>query len=286
MTALPDPAELAPTRDPAAYGRRRLMSGGFWVMMGFCVLCLLAAAAIVTLGPRLMGTRPAASTRPVAPPTAPLVAQVPTPPPAAAPLVSGSPDEVAALGDRVSRLEAGDARVLGAAAEALAAAALTDATAQPRSFAAELAACERVLPASPQVLALRPLAGEGAPTRAALAEALADIASRASMAARAPGKGAGIMAQISYAVSRVVNVRRLDATGAGADAVLVRAQRRAADGDLEGAVAMLDKLSAAARTPLLGWSAEARRRIAIDQDVAALRAQAVVDLATARQPRS
>ncbi len=281
MTALPDPAELAPTRDPAAYGRRPLLSGGFWVMMGFCALCLAAAVAIVALGPRLLSPRRVAAFAP-AQAAAPAVAYAPSPSPIASPTDAGAPGQVAALGDRVARLESGQARALDAAAEALAAATLGDAAAQPRPFASQLAAFQRVLPASPDALALEPLAGQGAPTRAALAADLSDLAARVSVASRAPGNAAGIMAQITYAISRVVNVRRLDAGGTGADATLVRAQRRAVDGDIEGALASLDALSPAAGAPLQTWREKALRRIAIDGHIAGLRAQAVADLTAAR----
>jgi hypothetical protein len=283
MTALPDPAELAPTRDPAAYGGRRLLSGGFWVMMGFCALCLAAAVAIVALGPRLLTARRAAVFPPAATQApAPAIAYAPSATPLAPPVDAGAPGQVAALGDRVARLESGQARALDAAAEALAAAALGDAAAQPRPFASQLAAFQRALPASPDALALEPLAGQGAPTRAALAADLSDLAARVSVASRAPGKAAGIMAQITYAISRVVNVRRLDPGGTGADATLARAQHRAVDGDLEGALASLDALSPAAGAPLQAWREKALRRIAIDGHIAGLRSQAVADLTAAR----
>ena len=46
-----------------------------------------------------------------------------------------------------------------------------------------------------------------------------------------PDRHAGFMAQLAYAVSRVVSVRRVDAAGRGPDAVLAQAERRADDGD-------------------------------------------------------
>jgi hypothetical protein len=99
-----------------------------------------------------------------------------------------------------------------------------------------------------------------------------------SIAARSPAKKAGFMAQLGYAVSRVVSVRRVDAVGAGPDAVLARAQKRAADGDLEGALSMLDTLPGSARDELGDWRQRAQRRIDIDAHIAALRALALADL--------
>jgi len=110
MTALPDTAELAPTRDAAAYGGRRLMSAGFWAMMGVCVVCLLAAAGVVFLGPRLWAPRAAA----------PVLSPAPFPParvlgaPIAPAVVMTAP--TTPLEARVARLESGDARLLNAGA--------------------------------------------------------------------------------------------------------------------------------------------------------------------------
>jgi len=277
MTSVPDPAELAPTRDPAAYGRRRMLSAPFWAAMIFCVLCLVAAVLVATQAPRWFKARPVAAPVPAAAEPAP----APSPPIAAAlsaPVPQAAPPEVAALADRVSRLEGDQARIQDAAAAALAAAALSDAAAQPRPFADELAAFQRALPGSPDAQALSSLALQGAPTRAALAAELGDLAARVLVAARTPGKGASVMDQIAYAVSRVVDVRRVDAVGAGPDAVLTRAERAADSGDLERAVALLGAFTGPARASLSGWRDEAERRIEIDRHIAGLRAQALADM--------
>jgi hypothetical protein len=188
-------------------------------------------------------------------------------------------EQLAGLESRVRRLEDGEARGLDAAAAALAAASLSEAAAGPRPFGNELAAVERLTPNSPHVQALVPLAQVGAPTRADLAAELVDIAARVSIAAHTPAKDAGFISQFGYAFSRVVSIRRVDAVGSGPDAVLARAQRRAADGDLEGALNLLDSLPAPARAALGDWRERARRRIDIDDHIAALRALALADLA-------
>ena len=131
MTAPPDPAELAPTRDPRAYGRPRMMSGGFWVMMAFCGLCLAAAVFVTLLGPRLFVAKNLGASGPPIPAA---------PSPWKAPLPTPATNQVAASGDvsglesRLGRLELNQARALDAAAVALAATALSDAAAQPRPF--------------------------------------------------------------------------------------------------------------------------------------------------------
>jgi hypothetical protein len=279
MTAVPDPAELAPTRDPAAYAKRPLLTGGFWVMMVFCALCLLAAVAVVTLGPRLAPVKRAvAAASPAQPATPPLAAPLA----ALAPTTAPPSDTDTALAGRVQRLEGDQARIASAAAGALAAAALSDAAAKPAPFAGDLAAVARLLPGSPDALALTALAQQGAPTRAALATELTDLGAEVSTAARAPGKDASFMDRAFYAFSRVVTVRRVDTQATGTDAILARAEHSAEDGDLEGAVAVLDTLPAPAKASLAPWLDKAERRIEIDRHIAGLRAQAVADLAAAQ----
>jgi hypothetical protein len=273
MNAASDSAELAPSRDPQAYARRPLLSGVFWLMMAFCVLCLLAAAAVVVLGPRLAPVRQAAAveaTHAAAPPVAPAApfAQDVAP-------IQPSGD----IAGRVQRLETGQTRLADAAAGAIAAAALSDAAAKPAPFVADLAAVSRLLPGSPDAVALAPLAQEGAPTRAALAAELTDLASQVASAARAPGRNASFMDQAFYAFSRVVTVRRIDANATGMDAVLAKAERAADDGDLEGTMVLLDRLPDATKAVLAPWREKAERRIQIDQHIAALRAQAMANLA-------
>jgi hypothetical protein len=286
MSAVPDPAELAPTRDPAAYAARPLMSRGFWVMIAFCVVCLAGSVLVATLLPRLYPSHPASATKTAIPAATNPAAFAPpaSTPSTAAPVLAQA--DVTALSARVTRLEGDQGRIANAAAAALAAAALSDAAAQPRPFVNDLAVFARLLPGSPDALALAPLAETGAPTRAALATQLADLASQVSVASHAPGKGASFMDQAVYAVSRVVSIRRVSDGGTGPDAILVAAQHHAAEGDLEGAVAALDTLPAPARSALTAWRAAALRRIEIDQHIAGLRAQAVADLATARMAAS
>jgi hypothetical protein len=281
MSVLPESAELASDRH-VARGRRRGFGFGFWAMMTFAAACLIAAA-IVAIVYGVFGGH-AAAPKPVAPPP-PVTASAgpPTPafPPQASPATTPAlpGEQLATLENRVGRLEVGEARDLNAAAAALAAASLSQAAAGPRPFVDDLAAVERLMPGSPHVLALAPLASVGAPTRADLAAELADISARVSIAARTPAKHASFMAQLRYAVSRVVSIRRVDAVGPGPDAVLARAQRRAADGDLEGALGMIDTLPGSARDELGDWRQRAQRRVDIDNHIAALRALALADLA-------
>jgi len=288
MSAAPDPAELAPSRDPAAYGRRPLFTGRFFVWIFLCVVCVGVGLAIGRYGANLTPSksepapadalsRPTAGT-PAAAPVAP-TAIIQTALPA-----STTPDD-SALGARVARLEADASRTDAAAAGALAAAALSEAAQGSAPFGADLAAYERLAPDDPDLRALAPLAALGAPSRADLGATFPDRASRAAVAAREPAKDASLLAKLSWMIDRVVIVRRVAADASGVDGVLYRAQLQAGAGDLEDALLTLRALPAPARAALQDWTDAAARRVEIDRRVAAVRGRAVAALAPQAAPQ-
>ena len=130
----PDPAELAPSRDPAAYGRRPLFTGVFFAWISLCLVCVLAGAAIARFALPPEFGRKAEPARVETPKTAP-AAEPPVTPSAAAPPAATPADP--GLADRVARLEGAQGRTDHAAASALAAASLSDAAATSRPFADE-----------------------------------------------------------------------------------------------------------------------------------------------------
>ncbi|QUD86989.1 COG4223 family protein [Phenylobacterium montanum] len=292
MTSAPDPADhidMALPRDPAEYSLRRHGFGlAFWAMIVFGLLCVAAGFAVSRYGPTLFPPKvtpaPPASSAPsavVAPPIAP-PGDLQTAPPqatlAAAPEAAPSA-EVRAISGRLDRLEADQHRAAHAAAEALAAADLSEVSQGSLPFEGQLAAVDRLLPDSADLRALRPLAAVGAPSRAALASELSGLADRAAVAARAPAPDAGVLTQIAHALASVFTVRRVDkVNGASPDAVLARAQAHANDGDIEGALKALDGLPKGGQAVLADWRAQAQRRVAIDRRIAALRAGALRDL--------
>ena len=291
MTSAPDPAdsaEIGLPRDPADYSlRRRGLGFGFWAGIIFTGLCVVAGVTISRYGPVLWPVKsatPPAAVAPAAPAmsapaaaldqAAPPVAAAPAPPAPAAPSA-----EILALSGRLERLEADQHRAAHAAAEALAAADLSEVSQASQPFEGQLAAVDRLLPDSADLRALRQLAATGAPSRAALAAELAGLVDRAAVAARAPPADAGLLAKITHALAAVFTIRRVDrVNGKNPDAVLARAQQHANDGDVEGALKTLDDLPAGGQAVLSDWRAMAQRRIAIDRHVAALRAGALRDL--------
>jgi hypothetical protein len=289
----PDPDELAEhglPRDPHDYAlRRRGLGLAFWAAMVFGLLCILAGIAIDRYGPRLFPVHPAPAPAqhgaasnfqptPIAPAQTDALAVAP------AGQVAG-PADVASLTARLDRLDAGDQRLRRAAAEALAAADVGQAAQTSRPFADQLSTLQRLLPDSPDLHILAGYAATGAPSRAALAMQLDGLADRVAVAAREPPKDSGALAHLGHMLAAVFTIRRVDRlTGADPDAILARAQARADDGDIEGAVSQLDGLSPPGREAAAGWRAEAERRIEIDRLTAAIRANAEGDLAQPAPP--
>src|SRR5580658_859679 len=247
MSAAPDPAELAPSRDPAAYGRRPLFTPRFFAWAGVCAACLIAGALVGRFGfapanpaaesePALEApTHAPANTAPLTPSLATLGAPINA---ATAPVVASA--DVSALSSRVARLEGGAAGLDASAAEALAAASLSDAAAGSAPFDQDLAAYERVAPPSPELRALEPLAARGAPSRAELAAAFPALASEAAAAARTPRKGASLLDRLVAALGKVVIVRNIDPSAGGVDGLLARAEHAALAGDLAAALRDID----------------------------------------------
>ncbi len=291
MTTAPDPAELTPPTDPARYGRRRAFGVAFWAVLALVVVVFAVGVAGARLWPRLSGAAP------VDPPTGvqPVLtlpdlglSRPAAPPPAPAPLASPEPSaEITALQDRVAALEAGQTRTVNAAAAALAAASLAEATQGSGPFDAELAALERLMPLSAEVRALKPYAEGGAPSRAALAAEFGAAAEKASIAARDPGETGGFLARLRHALSSIVVIRQVGSTAGDApDAVLARADAALAEGDVAGALTLLRGLPPKAAQAMTPWQSRALQRVAVDRQVAAIRSRAISDLmdVTREQP--
>ena len=291
----PEPDDLAGPglpRDPHDYAiqRRRGLPLSFWAMMAFAVLCILAGVAIDRIGPKLFPAKPtpaapAASgvNAQLAAPAADAAAEQPVT--ASAAPAAAAPQQLAGLSARLDRLESGNERLREAAAEALAAADLAQASQTSRPFATEVEALRPLLPQSPALRALAAYAPTGAPSRAQLAGQLGDVADHVVVAAESPAKDSGALAHLTHMLAAVFTVRRVDKlTGDDPDAILARAQARADDGDIEGALHALDQLPPSGRDAAAPWRAAAVRRVDIDRLTAAIRADAERNLALTAPP--
>jgi hypothetical protein len=286
MTLAPDPVDSDAPRDPALYGRRRLLGPGFWALIAFGLVCVAAGVALARFGPTWFSPakapptvqQPAASPPPAASTAQPLLGA-----PSVAAVSPPSFEGVAQLEDRVAGLESGQQRALDAAGAALAAATLADAARTARPFVEELASLERVLPPSPDLRGLGRLAQSGAPTRAGLAAEFETLTARAAVAARDPGQNADFLAKLRHALSSIVSIRQVGTTqGSTPDAVLGRAQKLLNEGDIDGALAAVATLPPPAQTVLAGWRSAAERRVELDRHIAAIRADALADLVQVR----
>lgn len=286
MSVSPDPVEASVPLDPSTYRARPLMGPIFWAGVG-AVLALIFAGALAWAAYNFAPGLRRAVQVPILPP---LRAAAYEPPPvvrtpAQAPATEAGSSDVSGLSERVGVLEASQARTASAAAAALAASALVEAAQGSRPFADELATLEQLSPGNAELPALRSLARTGATSRAALIASFPDYAARAAVAGSAPSQGDGLGARISYALSRVITLRRVgDVQGDGVDAILARAEVATSDGDLDQAIRLLDSLPPAAREAVGPWRARAERRAEVDRRVGALRNQALADLARIAGP--
>jgi hypothetical protein len=268
-------------KDPAAYRRRPLLGVGFWALIAFSVLCVLAGVGVTYLGPRLLPRKPhapAPAAAPQLPPPTPGPAQ-----PTAAVAPPAPPAEIERLQARIALLETQGARSTKAAAAALAAAGVVEASRSSRPFARDVAQLREAAPDLPELAALARLAETGAPSRPALAASFPDFAARAAVKARKPADDAGFGPRLLYAVSTVVRLRRVDdLAGRAPDALLARAELALNEGDVAAALALLDGLPPAARRALEPWRVGAERRAEIDRLAEGLRAHALQDLTAER----
>jgi uroporphyrinogen-III synthase len=122
-----------------------------------------------------------------------------------------------------------------------------------------------------QLAAMEPAAERGVPTRAQLRERFDKPAAEAVRVDRV-AQASGWWRPVAERLSSLVNWRRVDAEGDGAEAVVARAEQRLAGDDLAGAIAELEKLQGPAAAAMQGWLADARARAAADAAIARLTA--------------
>ena len=276
----------APNFGPSPVTRRRSLMGlGFWVSMVFGLVCIGLGVFIGLYGPQVFRQEGSSAS-----PAANVTGAVPAPASGPSDSVRAPAEEVAveaprpavadaelfAINQRVGRLEADQHDQAAAAASALAASALQQAAQSSQPFDEDLKAVEPLLPANTDLRALRRLAQVGAPTRSALASSFPEVAAKAAVAARTPGKDSGPFAEALHVVASIVTIRRVDkVTGKGPDAVLARAERLLNDGELDATLKALDDLPKDAQLSMTQWRSGLERRAEIDRQIGALRASAL-----------
>jgi hypothetical protein len=188
-------------------------------------------------------------------------------------------DSVAALDARVVQLEAdalqNDTR---RAAMGLGLAQLARAAQGARPFVEEHAAIALLRPADPLVAQFAPYATTGVPTFAMLRDdfpAVARTAARAAHTVEEPTAWGRVWAWLGQAIS----FRRTgDAEGGDASAILARAERGMAEGDLAAALSQMNTLPEGARASSATWIAAAEARVALDRLTTALSLEIIAEL--------
>jgi hypothetical protein len=140
---------------------------------------------------------------------------------------------------------------------------LAEAADSGRPFSAELAALKQIAPAMADLSAVEPFAASGLPPAAALAAQLQGLDAAVRDAADAD-RGGDWLTQFLRSLSRLIVITTdADPVGDEPEDRLVRAQRRAAAGDIGQAVAELEGLSGSARQTVEPWLAAALARLAL-----------------------
>lgn len=188
-----------------------------------------------------------------------------------------STSEVSALVTEVRRLQeelpavAAEARSAATAARAsYAVVAAAEASRSSGPFEQAHASLAALLPNDPNVIALAPLARQGAPTTIELRDSFARMDNDIVRAARQSQAGAGFWGRIQAALAQWIVIRRAG-SGDAVDDIVERADQRLQAGRLDQAVAELNRLPAAPKRVAQQWINDAQRRLEIDTRLAAIR---------------
>ena len=187
----------------------------------------------------------------------------------------------AALNDMQTTLRSAAAGSDRASRLAVAASALRNAVEHGDPFTAELAIVKPLAPDANAVALLEPFAGSGVPGNAAFGQELAAIIRPMLRASDRPPSDAGFLDRLQANAEKLVRIRPVGEEVRGDDrtAILARAEQRAAQGNIPGALTELNKLPPDARVLVQPWIAktearnkalDASRRLAADA-VAALK---------------
>jgi hypothetical protein len=167
---------------------------------------------------------------------------------------------------------------------AVAAATMRAAVESGAPFAAELATVKSLLPGGEATSALEPFAASGLPTDAALGKELAVIMRPMlrAMGGKPVPAGGSFLERLQANAEKLVRIRPTDEVkGDDRSAILARIEKRAAQADIDGALAELEKLPAAARGPAQGWIAKVHARSKAAETSRRITAEAVAALKAA-----
>jgi hypothetical protein len=180
--------------------------------------------------------------------------------------------EVQGLQQELPEIAATSRTAAEAARAAFAVAAAAEASRSSGPFEQSFASLKELLPDDPNVAALEPLSRTGAPTRNELRDSFGEVQLGIIRAARQAQAGAGFWGRIQAALAQWITIRQAG-QGDTPDGVVERASQRLSADDLAGAIQELNRLSGAPAAAAAGWLENARRRLAIDTHLAAIRTE-------------
>jgi hypothetical protein len=146
---------------------------------------------------------------------------------------------------------------------AFVAAALRSAAERGDPFAQELAAAKLLAPDASALAPLETFATTGVPRAATLARELSQLSGPILRAAGTAPREGGIFDRLAQNAERLVRIRPInEAPGDDAATVVARAESKAAQGDISGALSELAQLPEPARAPAQGWIKKAEAQVA------------------------
>jgi hypothetical protein len=197
--------------------------------------------------------------------------------------------ELAALSERIAKLETSLPELAGAigkemagaksAAIAIAFANLRAAVSDGRPYAAELDTISTLAPKGTDLGVLPAYAEKGIPTLPELTRSFA--ATRESLvAAAAPAPSGSLVDNLMASAQSLVKIKRIDepVTGEGSDAALARAKAALDKGDLAAAVKDVETLDGAPREAFSVWLGEAHARASADDTLTRLEGTLLVSI--------
>lgn len=194
--------------------------------------------------------------------------------------IKAAQDKIAALAERIARVENSDLLTLAhRAALATAVANLTRASQGSSPFKTEFDAVAALFPGDAAMSEIAPVAARGIPTAGTLIATFGNAADQA-MDAERTAAGEGIWGHLSANFMSLISSRAIgEAVGNSTESRLARAELRLKSGDLNAAVKELIAIKGAARAPLTPWLSQANARVKLEATLAALNTRAAAALA-------
>lgn len=130
-------------------------------------------------------------------------------------------------------------------------------------YAQELAAAKPLVPDAAALAPLEPFATTGVPRSATLARELSQLTGAMLSAAGGTPREGGILDRLQQNAERLVRIRPISAApGEDAAAIIARADAKASNGDIAGALAEISQLPDTARAPAQAWIKKAAAQVA------------------------